>query len=567
MIVSICTEKEKIEAAKGAIKADLVIKNAYVLNMFTERLEKKDIAIKNGYIVGLGKYEGIEEIDAENKVVVPGFIDGHVHLESSLVSPKQYCKAVAPHGTTAVIADPHEITNVLGKTGFNYILEASKNLPVDIYLMVPSCVPATPFDESGAEISYEDIKQLISKPNVLGLAEMMDFPGVLGGKADVINKLAAAQNAKKIIDGHAPGLSSKELNAYVAAGVRSDHECTTAEEAIEKISLGQWVMIREGTACKNLEALMPLFEKPYCDRCMLVTDDKHPGELANEGHIDHIIRKAISLGAKPENAYKMASFNAARYFNLNDIGSVSPGYAADFVILDDINSVKIHSVYKHGKRIDDSIDSIISSVTGVNPYALKVSDTIHIGEITADSFKLKKEKAEIIGLVSGEILTTDEGYAASVDVNQDICKLAVVERHRKTGHIGVAFVKGYGLKSGAVATSIAHDSHNIIVAGTNDEDMAYAVSVIKKMQGGMAVVCDGKILEVLPLPVAGLMCDLDASECEGKLNLVKNAAYSLGVNKNIDPFMTLSFASLPVIPTLRLTTLGVVDVVKFELRN
>ncbi len=567
MIVSICTEKEKIEAAKGVIKADLVIKNAYVLNMFTERLEKKDIAIKNGYIVGLGKYEGIEEIDAENKVVVPGFIDGHVHLESSLVSPKQYCKAVAPHGTTAVIADPHEITNVLGKTGFNYILEASKNLPVDIYLMVPSCVPATPFDESGAEISYEDIKQLISKPNVLGLAEMMDFPGVLGGKADVINKLAAAQNAKKIIDGHAPGLSSKELNAYVAAGVRSDHECTTAEEAIEKISLGQWVMIREGTACKNLEALMPLFEKPYCDRCMLVTDDKHPGELANEGHIDHIIRKAISLGAKPENAYKMASFNAARYFNLNDIGSVSPGYAADFVILDDINSVKIHSVYKHGKRIDDSIDSIISSVTGVNPYALKVSDTIHIGEITADSFKLKKEKAEIIGLVSGEILTTDEGYAASVDVNQDICKLAVVERHRKTGHIGVAFVKGYGLKSGAVATSIAHDSHNIIVAGTNDEDMAYAVSVIKKMQGGMAVVCDGKILEVLPLPVAGLMCDLDASECEGKLNLVKNAAYSLGVNKNIDPFMTLSFASLPVIPTLRLTTLGVVDVVKFELRN
>lgn len=559
--------KEQIKSARGLMKADLVIKNANVLNVFTEQFEKKDIAVKDGYVVGLGKYEGITEVNAENKTVVPGFIDGHVHLESSVVSPKQFCKAVVPHGTTAVVADPHEITNVLGKTGFNYILEASKGLPLDVYLMVPSCVPATPFDESGAEITHEDIAQLLAKPGVIGLAEMMNFPGVLDGSLDVLRKISTATDSKKVVDGHAPGLSGKELNAYIASGVRSDHECTTAEEAMEKISLGQWVMIREGTACKNLEALMPLFEKPYCDRCMLVTDDKHPGDLAKEGHIDYIVRKAISLGANPVNAYKMASYNAAIYFGLTSNGSISPGYAADFVILDDVNSVKIHSVYKKGKRIDDSIDSILRSIVRANPYVLKVSDTVRIREITADNFKLNKEKEKVIGLVPGEILTTDEGYATDVDVDQDICKLSVIERHHNTGHIGIAFVKGYGLRAGAVATSIAHDSHNVIVAGIDDEDMACAVSRIKEMQGGMVVVKDGEVIAELALPIAGLMCDLDANECEEKLNQVKEAAYLLGVNKNIDPFMTLSFSSLAVIPTLRLTTLGVVDVTKFELLN
>ncbi len=444
-------------------------------------------------------------------------------------------------------------------------MEASKGLPLDVYLMVPSCVPATPFDESGAEITHEDVDQLLAKPGVIGLAEMMNFPGVLGGSLDVLRKISTATDSKKVVDGHAPGLSSKDLNAYIAAGVRSDHECTTAKEAIEKISLGQWVMIREGTACKNLEALMPLFEKPYCDRCMLVTDDKHPGDLANEGHIDHIVRKAISLGANPVNAYKMASYNAAVYFGLTSNGSISPGYAADFVILDDVNSVKIHSVYKKGKRIDDSIDSILRSIVRANPYVLKVSDTVRIREITAGSFKLNKEKEKVIGLVPGEILTTDEGYATDVDVDQDICKLSVIERHHNTGHIGIAFVKGYGLRAGAVATSIAHDSHNVIVAGTDDEDMACAVSRIKEMQGGMVVVKGGEVIAELALPIAGLMCDLDANECEEKLNQVKEAAYLLGVNKNIDPFMTLSFSSLAVIPTLRLTTLGVVDVTKFKL--
>ena len=557
--------REQIYSALGKTKVDLVIKNARVLNVFTEQFEKRDIAVKDGLIVGLGSYEGIEEIDARNKAVVPGFIDGHIHLESSIVSPKQFCKAVVPHGTTAVIADPHEITNVLGKTGFYYMMEASKGLPMDVYFMVPSCVPATPFDDSGAEITFDDVEQLITKPNVIGLAEMMNYPGVISGNMDVLRKLSTASAYKKIIDGHAPGLSGKELNAYAAAGVRSDHECTSAQEAMEKISLGQWIMIREGTACKNLQALLPLFEKPYCDRCMLVTDDKHPGDLAEEGHIDHIIRKAISLGADPIHAYKMASFHAAEYFGLSKNGAIAPGYAADFVILDDVDSVQIHSVYKKGIRIDDSIEKIIRSIEGVNPYVLKVSDTIRIENIVPESFRLKKDREKVIGLVPGEILTTDEGFAADVNIHEDICKLSVIERHHRTGHMGVAFVKGYGLKKGAVATSIAHDSHNIIVVGTNDEDMAYAVSRISELQGGMVVVCDGQTIAELALPIAGLMCDLEAAECEEKLSQVKKAAYSLGVDTNIDPFMTLSFSSLAVIPALRLTTLGVVDVTKFQL--
>ena len=500
--------REQIYSALGKTKVDLVIKNARVLNVFTEQFEKRDIAVKDGLIVGLGSYEGIEEIDARNKAVVPGFIDGHIHLESSIVSPKQFCKAVVPHGTTAVIADPHEITNVLGKTGFYYMMEASKGLPMDVYFMVPSCVPATPFDDSGAEITFDDVEQLITKPNVIGLAEMMNYPGVISGNMDVLRKLSTASAYKKIIDGHAPGLSGKELNAYAAAGVRSDHECTSAQEAMEKISLGQWIMIREGTACKNLQALLPLFEKPYCDRCMLVTDDKHPGDLAEEGHIDHIIRKAISLGADPIHAYKMASFHAAEYFGLSKNGAIAPGYAADFVILDDVDSVQIHSVYKKGIRIDDSIEKIIRSIEGVNPYVLKVSDTIRIENIVPESFRLKKDREKVIGLVPGEILTTDEGFAADVNIHEDICKLSVIERHHRTGHMGVAFVKGYGLKKGAVATSIAHDSHNIIVVGTNDEDMACAVSRISELQGGMVVVCDGQTIAELALPIAGLMCDL-----------------------------------------------------------
>ncbi len=555
---------DNILVALGQKKADLVVKNANVLNVFTEKFEKTDIAISNGFIVGLGSYQGLIEIDAENKFVVPSFIDGHIHIESSLMSPKQFCNAVIPHGTTVVVADPHEITNVLGKKGFEYILNSSKNLPLDVYLTVPSCVPATPFDESGAVITSDDVAQMISNPRVVGLAEMMNYPAVLGCDSDVLEKLKVAYNSNKIIDGHAPMLTRNNLNAYVAAGASSDHECTTFNEAIEKIRLGQWIMIREGTASKNLEDLLPLFDKPYCDRCMLVTDDKHAGELAKEGHIDYIVKKAISLGVNPINAYKMASFNTARYFDLKQNGAIAPGYSADFIILDDINSVKINSVFKAGKRVDDCVCKLTYNI-GDTSFNADIRETVRLANISADSFKLSKEKEKVIGLVAGQIITTDEGYSSEINIEKDICKLAVLERHNNTGHIGVAFVKGYGLKKGAVATSVAHDSHNVIVVGTNEDDMAFAVSKIREMQGGMIVVEENKTVADFALPIAGLMCGLDAIQCDNKLVCVKNAAYSLGVNKDIDPFMTLSFASLAVIPKLRLTTLGVVDVEKFKL--
>ncbi len=554
--------KNKIKSALGHIKADLVIKNANVLNVFTEEFEKTDIAIADGIITGVGSYSGINEIDASGKAVVPSFIDGHMHLESSVISPFQYARAIMPHGTSAVVADPHEITNVSGKAGFYYMVEEAKNLPLDIYFTVPSCVPATPFDHSGAEINDADIRELMALDNVLGLAEMMNYPGVLSCVPEVLDKLSAAEETGKIIDGHAPSLSGKSLNAYALSGARSDHECTAPDEAMEKIRRGQWIMVREGTASKNLEALLPLFNSPYCNRCMLCTDDKHPTELAEEGHLDHIIRKAISLGAPVINAYKMASYNASLYFGLKNRGAIAPGYMADFVILEDIAAVKIHSVYKNGKLVDAA--ALIPSERK-NPYDKQVQNTVNIGEITPESFALKKEKEKVIGLVPQQILTTDEGYSSKIDLSCDICKLSVVERHRKTGNIGTAFVKGYGLKAGAIATSVAHDSHNIIVAGTNDSDMAFAVKEIEKMQGGMVIVKDGELLSSLALPIAGLMCGLDAKACGEKLSELKETAYALGVHHSIDPFMTLSFSSLAVIPALRLTTLGVVDVNKFEL--
>ncbi len=553
--------RDRISCALGKTKADLVIKNAQVLNVFTDCFEKNDIAIKNGIIVGIGSYEGESEINAEGKAVVPGFIDGHVHLESSFVSPRQYARAVVPHGTVAVVADPHEITNVLGRVGFDYMAAETEGLALDVYLMIPSCVPATPFDEAGAQITHQDVEKMLENPRVLGLAEMMNYVGVLSADESVLSKIEAAVRAKKIIDGHAPMLTGKELNAYVGVHVGSDHECTNAAEAMEKISRGQFVMVREGTASKNLEALMPMFLKPYCNRAMLVTDDKHPEDLHAEGHIDHIVRKAISFGADPINAYKMASYNAAVYFGLRQNGALACGYFADFVILDDINTVKINSVYKRGVRID--AEDISLGSRAANPYSEQVRNTVNLQEVSEEQLHIGRQR--VIGLMPSQILTTDEGYADGVDTENDICKLAVVERHHATGHVGVAYLKGYGLKHGAIATSVAHDSHNIIVAGTSDADMAFAISVIKEMQGGIAVVCDGEVMAELELPIGGLMCDLAVEECAAALERLKNTAYRSGVNADIDPFMTLSFASLAVIPTLRLTTLGVVDVNKFEL--
>lgn len=556
-------EQKIIDTSASRVKAELVFKNASYLNVFTNSFVKADVAICCGTIVGVGEYSGETEIDCTGKTLVPGFVDSHIHLESSIITPQNFAKAVAPHGTTAVVTDPHEITNVMGYDGFDYMLEATENLPIDVYFTVPSCVPATQFDENGAKITVNEVQKYIMNPRVLGLAEMMNFPAVCNGDAAVLQMIEAAQLSGKVVDGHAPQLNGKQLNAYIAAGVNSDHECTELCEAYEKLSLGQYIMIRQGTAGKNLEALLPLLKGETYTRCLFATDDKHPGELAINGHIDYIIRKAILSGVRPEIAYKVASFNACEYFGLKHRGAIAPGYRADFVLLDDINSVKISAVYKNGAKLKFPLDIACENV---NPKLKdKALNTMHVNKITPSSLKTKKPLEKVIGLIGGEIITTDEGEASKIDIKQDVLKACVVERHKNTGHIGICYVKGYGLKSGAVATSVAHDSHNIIAIGASDSDISAAVNSIIEMGGGMVVVNDGEVLESLQLNIAGLMTEQSLESVVENMNALKEAASLLGVGDNIDPFMTLSFISLPVIPSLKLTSLGVVDVNKFQL--
>lgn len=555
-------KKKLIDVAAGRDKAELVFKNVKYLNVFTNRFVTADVAITSGYVAGIGDYNGENEIDCTGRYLVPGFIDSHIHLESSIVSPRTFSRVVSAHGTTAVVTDPHEITNVLGTDGIEYMLKATENLPIDVFFVIPSCVPASPFDENGAVINHLDTEKYMDNPRVLGLAEMMNFPGTVGGDGEIIKMILSAENSGKVTDGHAPGLGGKSLNAYAAAGVMSDHECTTAEEALEKLSLGQYIMIRQGTAGRNLEALVPLLNGDTYTRCLFATDDKHPGELSENGHIDYIIKKAISSGVKPEIAYKVASFNAAQYFNLPQRGAIAPGYIADMVLLDDIQNVEISAVYKNGKMPELTVKENSDIDSALNA---RVRRTMNTAKITEKSIGITKSSEKVIGLINGQIVTTDEGEAESIDIQNDILKVCVVERHKNTGHIGRCYIKGYGLKSGAVATSIAHDSHNIIAVGTNDSDIVTAVNTIIDMGGGMVVVNSGSVVESLPLEIAGLMTDADIDYVNGKIDSLKQAAYSLGVNKNIDPFMTLSFVSLPVIPHIKLTTLGVVDVDKFEL--
>ncbi len=549
--------KSLIRTARGQQKAGLVIKNCKYLNVFTGEWLRGDIAVCGKYIAGIGEYEGETEIDATDKTCVPGFIDGHIHLESAMVTPLEFARAVLPRGTTAVIADPHEIANVLGTAGIDYMLSATENLPLDVFLMMPSCVPATRHDENGASINLRETAIYLNHPRVLGLGEMMDYAGVLSAAPGVIRKISAAHSLPKRVDGHAPGLYGYDLNAYIAAGINTDHECVTAEEALEKLRLGQWIMVREGTAGRNLAALMPLLRPPYFSRCLMVTDDKHPGDLMNLGHIDHMVRKAIALGAGSAVAYTMASHHAAQCFGLNHLGAIAPGYQADFLLLDDVDTAAVHSVYKAGECVFSlGLGPILPELKDVSP-ALR---GVNIGNITEDSFRL--ERAKVIGLIPGELITTFEGYADALDIAHDIVKIAVVERHRGTGHIGKAYLKGYGLQIGAIATSVAHDAHNVIVAGASDVDMALAVRRIAGMQGGMVIVRGGNIMAELPLPIAGLMSPLPAFEVNKALSRLMDAARALGVSPGIDPFMTLSFVSLPVIPALRLTTRGVVEVGK-----
>ena len=553
-------KRRVIAAAAGREKADLVLKNATYVNVFSNELCTADIAVAEGLIVGMGRYQGEEEVDLRGKIVLPGFLDAHIHLESSLVSPKEFVKAVLPHGTTTVITDPHEIANVMGTDGIEYMLQATEGLPVDVRFMLPSCVPATPLDESGANLDYRAIDSFYDHPRVQGLAEMMNFVGAIAGDDQVVEKIVAAQAHHKKIDGHAPDLVGNDLNAYVAAGVYSDHECHDVSDAIAKLERGQFIMIREGTAARNLEALMPLLCDKYAERCMFCTDDKHPNDLLEKGHIDYIIRKAISLGADPITAVKVACHNAARYFLLNNRGAIAPGYLADFAIVEDLKDFHVVTVYKRGKRVyHDGIVEDFPLPEIPEHLNKRAHDTFHLPVLSPADFANTRLRG-VIGMVPGQIITEDAGYAAGVDVSKDILKMAVVERHKNTRHIGIGYLKGYGLKSGAVATSVAHDSHNIICVGTNDEDMAFAVNRIARNRGGIVVVKNGQVLAELPLEIAGIISGKPLREVNTLLEDAKKAAHALGVGTDIDPFMTLSFMSLPVIPTLRLTTRGVVDV-------
>lgn len=547
-----------IAVAAGREKADLVLKNAKYLNVFSNEFLSGDIAVANGLIAGVGKYDGKTEIDVSGKLVLPGFIDAHIHLESSMVTPAEFAKAVVAHGTTTVITDPHEITNVMGIDGVEYMIQASQNLPIDVHFMMPSCVPATEIDESGAELDCKDIDLYLDNKKVLGLAEMMNYVGVINGDKNVLSKIVTSQAHHKKIDGHAPELSGNDLNAYIAAGVYSDHECSTFENALEKLRKGQFIMIREGTAAHNLKALMPLLTQQYYARCMFATDDKHPSDLLCGGHIDYIVKQALKNGADPIVALKTATHHAARYFLLNNKGAIASGYLADIVVVDNLEDFNVETVFKCGKLVFDGEVKDFSAPTVDEKLAEKCFDTFHLDSVTPSSFKVDG-KLGLIGLVGGELLTRNLGTADKIDVENDILKIACIERHKGTNHIGVGYVKGYSLKSGAVATSVAHDSHNIITVGCNDDDIAVAVNAIKDSKGGIAVVENGKIKALLELPIAGLMSDEPLTTVNEKLENAKLSAYELGADKSIDPFMTLSFLSLPVIPSLRITTKGVFD--------
>ena len=550
-----------IDVAAGRAPADLVLKNAVYVNVFSGELEKRDIAVAEGLIVCLGSYSGTEEVDMTGKIVCPGFIDAHIHLESSLVSPAEFARAVIPHGTTTVITDPHEIANVMGEAGIEYMLAATEGLPVDVRFMIPSCVPASPMDESGANLDYRDIDSFFEHPRVQGLAEMMNFPGIISADSETVAKIVASQAHHKKIDGHAPGLRGNDLNAYISAGVYSDHECADMADALEKLRLGQFIMIREGTAAKNLEALMPLIlTEQYYGRCMFCTDDKHPSDLLEKGHIDYICREAVRMGADPIRTVQVACLHAARYFLLNNRGAIAPGYLADFAIVEDLKDFHVVTVYKKGQLVYQDGQVADFPLPVIPEHLTRLAhDTFHLPVLTPASFAETRRKG-LIGMVPGQIITQDAGYADGVDVTRDILKMAVIERHKNTRHIGIGYLTGYGLKAGAVATSVSHDSHNIICVGENDGDMAMAANRIARNKGGIVVVRDGKLLAELPLEIGGIMSERPLEEVNTLLESAKAAAYTLGVSRDIDPFMTLSFMALPVIPTLRLTTRGVIDV-------
>ncbi|HEY7755911.1 MAG TPA: adenine deaminase [Actinomycetota bacterium] len=560
----------RLAVARGDEPADLVLRGGRVFSVFTGELLTADVAISGEHVAGIGAgYEGLEVADVEGLILLPGFIDGHMHLESTKLMVDEFARAALPWGTTTVLLDPHEIANVFGLDGVHAILERSADVPLDTYVMVSSCVPASPFESSAATVTADDIARFLAEePNAIGVAEMMDFPGVVAGSDDAVAKIEAAGG--RHIDGHAPGLSGRSLNAYLAAGVRSDHECTTYEEALEKRRLGMWIMIREGSATRNLEALLPLVLELGPTNCLLCTDDREPDHLLEQGHINDVIRRAVALGCPPSDAIVMGTLNAARYHRLHEHGAIAPGYLADVVAVPDLSSFRPQRVWKRGRLVaEDGRPVEIPKV--VAPDWMRGS--VHVRHLAAEDFAVSADgRVRVIGVEAGQIVTKalvdDPGRSnghAVADPDRDLAKIAVVERHHDTGRIGLGFVRGFGLRRGALASSHAHDAHNVVVVGADDADMAAAANRLREIGGGQVAVRGGEVLAEVPCPIGGLLSDLPVEDVAAAVHRMDAAARGdLGVTLPA-PFMAMSFMALSVVPELKLTDRGLVDVDRFEL--
>lgn len=564
--------KKLIDIAAGRVLADTVIKNCKVVDVYNTSIIEGDIALSDGLIAGVGKYEGINVIDAKGAYAAPGFIDSHIHVESSYVSPEELGRLIVPHGTTTIIADPHEITNVCGLKGLNYMIKASEGTALDIKWMLPSCVPATPFEHSGANIDAEAMKDPIKQKEILGLGEFMDFPGVIGANDGVLDKLLVAKNEGKLIDGHSPGVNGQSLNAYAAARIRTDHECATVEEMHERISRGMYVLLRQGSACHNLKELLKGLTPLNSRRCLLCADDCQPKTILSIGHLDNHLRMCTEEGFDPIIAIQMASLNAAECFELKDRGAIVPGLRADIVLMDNLKDFNIQKVFIEGKEIASEGNYNLP----INRHDIsETKESFNVKDFSKEKLRLpiNSDKAHVIGILPGGVVTKKEVSLIKRDENgeflydpaSDIVKVAVVERHQNTGNVAVALLKGYGIKKGAVALSVAHDSHNIIVVGVNDDDMAFAVDALIKQGGGIVLVNNNEILESMPMPIAGLMSDKSGEWVDEKLTNIHKVAHEvLNINEDVEPVMTLCFMSLAVIPEIKLTDMGLFDVTKFE---
>lgn len=564
--------KKLIDIAAGRIPADLVIKNCKVVDVYNAAIVEGDIALCEGLIAGVGKYKGQKEIDAKGQYAAPGFIDSHIHVESSYVSPEELGRLIVPHGTTTIIADPHEITNVCGLKGLNYMIEASKGIALDIKWMLPSCVPATPWEHAGAVINAEAMKEPIKQEKILGLGEFMDFPGVISAKDDVLDKLLVAKKQGKLIDGHSPGVTGNALNAYAAARIHTDHECSTVEEMQDRISRGMYVLLRQGSACHNLKELLKGVTQLNSRRCLLCADDCQPKTILSIGHLDNHLRMCAEEGIDPIIAIQMASLNAAECFGLEDRGAIAPGLRADIVLMNNLEDFKIQKVFIAGQEA-------ASKGTYKLPITFHdISETrgsFHVKDFSKEKLRLTihSDKAHVIHILPGGVVTSKEVAAIKrneddefiYDSSADIVKVAVVERHQNTGNVALGLLKGYGIKEGAVALSVAHDSHNIIVVGVNDADMSFAVEQLMKQGGGMILVKDQEVLESMPMPIAGLMSDQSGEWVDEKLTHIHKIAHDiLHINADVEPIMTLCFMSLAVIPEIKLTDMGLFDVTKFD---